>query len=307
MFCRSTLTAAAALLLGATSLAQATEEYHAGLKGGIHDEAIETILVPEAVSMPETVSWYLRADFGYGFMTNTDIETGATGVIDPEGVESWSFGFGRYLAPNWRFDITGDFRKDEPVYKRSGTFFESFQRVGDVRVASPVDPTQEIIVQDVITFRIETEGSETISFQNHTVLANLYYDFDKWNGFRPYVGGGLGMSIYEIETQRSVNYTNCTATAGPAIGPLLNCDIEQADIARASADRAEDNLAIGWAISATAGASFELRDGWLADVNYRATYSGANIVTVVGGVGDDIDIQSKLDQEIRFGLRYELY
>ncbi|MEL7542783.1 MAG: hypothetical protein AAGJ70_03315, partial [Pseudomonadota bacterium] len=141
-----------------------------------------------------------------------------------------------------------------------------------------------------------------------------YYDLDGWRGFRPYVGGGLGMAIYQIASNRTSTYVRCDATAPAAEDPitnpngdLANCDITQEDINRAGEDRSESSTAFGWAVSATAGASYEISTGMKLDMNYRLTYSAANAVVAVGGVGQSIDIQDKFDQELRFGVRYELY
>lgn len=303
MYSRSTLFLAAAIYAGSAAAAGASDVYEEDINGSIKDNAIETILVPEAVEIPETMSWYLRADYGYRASTSADIATTLPGVISPEGSESLSVGFGRYLSPNLRIDFTGDYGNEDTIYNRAGTFVETIFRQGTVTRIIAGTPTE---VDDLIRFNLNLEGSEVVTFRNHTIMANLYYDVGGFGRFKPYVGGGLGFSIYEINTARRVNFVDCDSFASDGAA-LVNCDIEQADADAASQDRDSTTVSVGFAASATVGASYELTQDVSLDVNYRLTYSGANVVGVVNGFEDTIDVQDKLDHDIRVGLRYDIW
>ncbi len=314
MYSRSTLFLAAAIFAGSAASAGASDVYEGDLKGSIKDNAIETILVPEAVEIPETMSWYLRGDIGYGVSSSTDISTNTPGVFGPDDKEAYSFGFGRYLSPNLRTDFTFDYRNDDKIYQLSGNFTESIFRPGTVTIPNTLtaDPNDTIDVQDIIRFDVNSTGSEVISFQDHTLLANLYYDIGQFGIFRPYVGGGVGVSIYEIETSRNTSFVDCAAysTAGNAPGvysQLANCNIDQSDIDRANEPRGDDTVALGFSASATVGASMDISDSTKLDMNYRYTYHAGDVVTAIGGVGDTLSVGSRQEHDLRVGVRYDIW
>lgn len=314
MYSRSTLFLAAAIFTGSVTTAGAADVYQDDIRGSIKDDAIETILVPPAVEIPETMSWYIRGDVSLGIASNTEITTTVPGVFGPEEKEAYGIGFGRYLSPNLRADFTFDYRNGDKVYDQSGTFTDSIFRMGTITIPNTLtaDPNDTIDVQDVIRFDINSTGSEVVSFQDHTLLANLYYDIGRYGAFRPYVGGGIGISIYEIERSRNTEFVDCTAysTAGNPPGvysQLANCDIDQGDIDAVTGARTTDTVALGVAASASAGVTMDVSQNTKFDMGYRFTYHAGDVVTAIGGVGETLSVGSRQEHELRVGLRYDIW
>ena len=73
--------------------------------------------VPAPVPVAETAHWYVRADLGYAFKSSGSVDTTtALGASfkskydDGEGPFHGGIGFGYYVTPTFRWDLTGDYR-----------------------------------------------------------------------------------------------------------------------------------------------------------------------------------------------------
>lgn len=141
-----------AMLAGAAASAGAADlgDYGGSLKDGPYGE-------------PSMARWYLRADTGYAWYSDSDMtEPGA--VLKNESIDgSWIYGggIGMYFSNRLRGDITVDFRSDAHAE-------------ADV-VSSPIGP-----------------GDRQFDLETLAVLANLYWDIPMHPGFTPYVGFGVG-------------------------------------------------------------------------------------------------------------------
>ena len=137
-----------------------------------------------------------------------------------------------------------------------------------------------------IDYRVDADvtGVDTVTSSRHTtdlsstvVLANVYYDIRGRDHFTPYVGVGLGFTHNRTDER--------VVTPG---GLRTGGDSET-----------------GLALSAMAGLSYRLHEGWLFDAGYRYLYlgdAGADANGVTGALQID-DIHA---HELRIGLRYEL-
>ena len=92
-----------------------------GAAGGIKDYGSAGIAVPAPVPYEETFKWYVRGDIGTAFKNSGKFETG--GLTAPQITQpgDWSeqsivsFGFGRYLTPSVRGEITLDYRTPKSI------------------------------------------------------------------------------------------------------------------------------------------------------------------------------------------------
>jgi len=304
MYSRSTLIIAAAAVVAATAASAGAAEDHQGAYGGsIKDNAIETILVPEAVEIPDTVSWYLRGDLSYGVTADVDVNSSVSGIVDPEGVTGFGVGFGRYLSPNTRLDFTFDYRRDEEVFNFSGQRTYNVTRFVDLDgnpLTAPQQANYQLLIND----------TDFEALASHMALVNFYYDFDRMGRFRPYVGGGIGIAIHEVSRRRQAVVTGCTGVDpnDPTIPvPDIGCGLlPQNDTDLAEADRNEEIIyGVGFAVAAHVGFSYELSDHVKLDAGYRVAFQSGDIATTVGI--NEISMGNRVDQEVRIGLRYDIW
>lgn len=214
------LTALAALAVVGTSAAaqQPDLSFHIPSppwRAGLGDVADipAPIPVPAATPIPEGFSYYLRLDFAYGMNASEPSfsEVGRlygsggaapyTAVGSPFGFAGSGFssvvsrtedtlsgglGFGAYLTPMLRSDVTLEFRSDRTTTV-NGTY--SYTGAGPTTVNGSMQ--------------------DTFKTRSTVALLNAYLDLLPRGGFSPYVGAGIGFSY----NQFGRNYTN-TETGG---------------------------------------------------------------------------------------------
>ena len=117
--------------------------------------------------------------------------------------------------------------------------------------------------------------------QRWDTMGNLYFDLGTWYGFTPYVGGGVGVGIFDP----SVSYTTATANGGTAF----------------TRQKTDDVTRLAWA--AMAGFSYAVEPNTLIDVGYRHIDLGRFASTVAGYT----ITKSYTADEVRLGVRYMLY
>jgi len=113
-----------------------------------------------------------------------------------------------------------------------------------------------------------------------TILANAYFDLGTWAGFTPYVGAGIGTS--------NVRLSNYYGYNPPFFFPT------------ASVGSNASTWNFSWAVMA--GASIDITQNWLLDVNYR--YLSLGDVNTVDQFGGQINIDDIAAHEFRLGVRF---
>jgi len=171
-------------LLAAAGAAQAGDfSYGAGLRNRV--EVPAPIPVPAPMPVPEGFTYYLRADLGWSFASEPSFsESGAThsalavtfaslpSSVSTDGVLGGTIGFGAYLTPHLRGDLTLDFRAEQDVDA----------------TATYTDPPA---VAGVVTERLKV--SRVVG------LVNAYWDVLPRGAFTPYIGAGIGFVYNDIE------------------------------------------------------------------------------------------------------------
>ena len=136
------------------------------------------------MDMATAARFYLRGDLGYSFNNAPGMTESGYDLIDTSMANTWSYGggIGWYLTPNWRTDLTIDYRTDASL---RGTL--------DVASAPFGGGDREFNVNSTI------------------VLANVYYDFADRAEFNPYIGAGIGFANNSAHDGIATDACGCTA------------------------------------------------------------------------------------------------
>ena len=187
-------------LLAAAGAAQAGDfSYGAGLRNRV--EVPAPIPVPAPMPVPEGFTYYLRADLGWSFASEPSFsESGATygdsaltyaGLSTPsviaDGVLGGTIGFGAYLKPHIRGDLTLDFRGEQIIDARA-TYLD----------AGPING----VVAD------------TLKVNRVIGLVNAYWDLLPRGLFTPYIGAGIGLTYNDIERSHLTTENLVTVKSG---------------------------------------------------------------------------------------------
>ena len=290
-------------------------DYGGGLKGlrGSY------VPVPAPNPVPDyKAKYYLRADLGVGFNIGAGLSergaqygvnegAGSFNAINPFGYGSspeftstrtewghdvgYSFdiGAGYYFTNNFRMDLTFGLR-EEKLQSLDG----SYQYRDDANNDGVLDPPPGE------TDWVQGEVRDRFRLRSGIFLANAYYDVGGWGKWRPYVGGGLGFSVNEVERRNNRTYTLC---AGDASGPT--CPSPTA----AGSNSASSDLQYTYSLAAqlTAGVSYEVWENTHLDFNYRYLYVGGTDSGLrVGGRTSMVEIDDQHEHYLRAGLRWDL-
>jgi len=285
-------------------------DYGGGLKGlrGSY------VPVPAPNPVPDyKAKYYLRADLGVGFNVGSGLsESGAQygrndfgtfnavnafGMGDPaffntfgtdQGHEtgySFDVGVGYYLTNNLRMDLTFGLRQEKlPSLNGDFTYANFIDTDADTIVDTPDGTEVNGVVRD--RFRLRTG----------VFMANAYYDVGGLGRWRPYIGGGLGFSVNEVERQNVTNYSFC---------PTPGCANPTAIGTQSGASELQYSYSL--AAQLTAGVSYKVWESTHLDFNYRYLYVGGTDNSIrIGGSNSTMDIDDQHEHYLRAGLRWDL-
>jgi opacity protein-like surface antigen len=259
--------------------------------------------VPAPAPVPETFNWYIRADIGVGITAGDASDhgsfgNGGGGTLDNDFWAATSqrinwfdsssdpffqggIGFGKYLSPRFRMDVTLDF-KSADKYEGAGSF--SYAQVNPP--PPPFTPTGDTVT---------VTGIDQLDVIDGVTLINAYLDLVPRGQFTPYIGLGAGFAT------RIIDRTHHSEEEVSGGGSLRTWDGTNKDIQFAPA------------LSATAGLAWAITPGTILDVNYRYTYIGS-VDTSMMIVASDASVQrSKItvseshQHAIRAGLRWNIW
>ena len=255
--------------------------------------------VPAPAPVPETFSWYIRADIGVGITSGDTTDKGSYGNGPGLASEFWSatperinwfdsssdpffqggIGFGKYITPRFRMDATIDF-KTADKYGGSGAFtYDQVTMPGSVPTGSTVTVT----------------GIDRVDVIDGVTLINAYLDLVPRGQFTPYVGFGAGFATRIIDR---THHSDEEVSGG---GTLRTWDGANKDTQFAPA------------VSATAGIAWAISPGTILDINYRYTYIGSVDTSMQIAASDGSTTRSKItvseshQQAIRAGLRWNIW
>jgi len=133
----------------------------------------------------------------------------------------------------------------------------------------------------------------------HTVMLNGYWDIVNYNGFVPYVGGGVGLAFHNVRDSANVAYTTANNAGSYGYGVSKNQTLTR------------------FAWMASAGVAYKITANWAVDLGYRVisfgdtgtTSLGAAPYTIASGAPTFVDAVSvkggtTISNEVLLSLRY---
>lgn len=272
--------------------------------GSVKDYRNAAVPVPAPnPSYDYSKDWYIRGDIGWTVGTSMDVTTnyGLTVQDDPSGFAFGSVGFGRYLTPSIRAEMSFDFRPKKTITKGTSTF------KGD-RTEGPTDNDLKHPAMNI--YHLNVNQTDNSSASDQTAFLSLYYDFNKGGRFQPYVGGGLGLDWRRFkrttsQTDTCVTYDTIDLVDSTASKYGQNCT------GTTFLGKASDNYAsaLGVAAAFMIGVGYEMSPGVTWDTGYRAVWQGAEVQLGADSVTDNkvlVKLSDRLDHEIRTGVRIDL-
>jgi opacity protein-like surface antigen len=277
--------------------------------GSIKDYRNAAVPVPAPTPSPSFAKdYYIRGDLGFNLATSANVTT--TGGITARGDDELnnflfgSIGAGRYITPSLRGEITFDFRPKKTVTTGPQTYYRTVTTKGISPVGNPS--------VDTLTYAVNATDDSSVADQ--TAFFNLYYDFNRNRAsrFTPYIGAGIGI---DLRRYKRVSSQLAMCQNGTSLDTVTNIATTYANFCPASgpANSAfsgdKYTSAFGFAAAAMVGVAYEVMPGVQLDVGYRAVWEGAELS--VGSASIDgsttIKLGSRIDQELRTGLRVDLY
>lgn len=319
------LSLAMALMMSAAVPATAADWNHGA--GGIKDyRGGEVIPVPAPVPIPDyEPQWYLRADYGYQFKTDADVQGENVEVRsgdDLNGQSVFSFGFGRYLTNSWRWEMTGEIRPHQKIVGRSETKTESIRERADID-SFYIDPESGRPISYTTDATWEHEflvnRYEKAELGSYMVMTNMFYDLPGWRGFRPYVGGGLGVVIHSLN-RTSQDQANCVDTDARWLDPFGDfqttefdgtgdaCELQGLERDGEQTDLTQRTTGVGLGLALMTGFGYEVRDGLHWDVGYRYVYQDGTVALTQPMFNGQsvVRLEGRHDHEIRTGIRFDI-
>ena len=298
-------------VLAATTVSPRAADWGVGSGGVIKDfGSVKDYKNAAVVPVPSPIpgqsygkDWYVRGDFGYNLATNVDVT--ATGGVtarnsdDLNGFGFGSVGFGRYLTPSIRADVTFDFRPKKTVTTGPQTYYKTWTGAGN----NGINPTIETVTYTV-------SHSDDSSTRDHTAFLNLYYDFQRGGRITPYVGAGIGLDAksYKRNTANSVvcsQNSHDTVTNIDTAFPGF-CPSSPYPIAGYSDSKYATELSFAAALMV--GASYQVMEGVQFDAGYRLLWEGASVSASAQAFDGSttIKISDRIDHELHTGIRIDL-
>jgi opacity protein-like surface antigen len=238
--------------------------------------------------------WYLRGDIGYSvhsgsrgtyyssaYGDDTDYASESLG-----GNESYSIGAGYIFNNMLRGDIT--------LEHNEGVTWEGRSKSADCGTV-PGD----------CLFEAEAELKRT------SIMANGYYTVGNFAGFRPYVGGGIGIS--------DVSWNDYGFQQLCQVDPGEDCDFgthsgvgTDRETYYGPAGTVSTNNGIALTYALAAGLDYRINKNWVVDMGYKWTHISDNIMIKEdadgpGVPGGDSSFNAIDLHEVKIGLRYEIW
>lgn len=305
-------------VLAASTVSPRAADFAVGSGGVIKDfgsiKDYKNAAVPVPAPMPSnsaTKDWYIRGDFGYNLATDADVAaTGGSSARNGDELNGFIFGsvgFGRYVTPSLRAELTIDLRPKKSV--TTGPQYFS-------KVTTAVNTVGGVSTRDTITYNVTQQDDSHAADQ--TAFMNLYYDF-RSTGSRitPYIGAGIGLDARRFKRVTSQTVTcsqvsTDTTTGLPAGGSPYAKSCPASPYGTPPAGASDNKYAsdLGFAAALMLGASYEVIPGVQLDAGYRLLWAGAALsldARSFDGGTTKISISDRLDHELRTGVRIDLY
>jgi opacity protein-like surface antigen len=310
----------ALLAIGASAPAHAAD-MNGSQHGSMKDRGRGGTPVPAPMPVEEHYKYYVGGGVGYTARSSGDMDLSAGGVAgglpfggygEMSGPFVLSMLAGRYITPSLRTEIGLDIRTGQ---NRSRSMSYEAQLSGIRDFGGPGAPDLR-----TVTNTYTVDRNETVRLRNNTLMLNVYYDMNRGGRFNPYFGAGVGLSHVKF-TRNSSEVAVCRdGGTDPVTGAPLPCWSGTTPDLPAGVAVGNNNAesGIGFAASLMAGLTYNLSERTHLDVGYRLMYQGAKAAVSSGSLGhcaggcgatgiSIMDVGSRVDHEIRTGLRWDLW
>lgn len=268
--------------------------------GGIKDYGgAGGVPVPAPVPIPQyAAEWYFGVVGGGVLVDDSLIEEVGAGmpVRDSDELAKTLFGgisVGRYVAPNLRIEAAFD-------------FYDDFAVAGPLEV----NYTHEVPIEDsTVIANYDVTRYEKVKVGRNTMMLNVLYDIPLSTYFKPYIGGGVGVTWRSMK-RRVIEDAECISSRDPS-DPTFDgsaCSGVPSDLRNYSLnDTTYETDRFDIALSAMAGVSVEVTPNILWDNGYQYLWesNGIELTTETHGGGDSTVRYSGTSQhQFRTGLRF---
>ena len=305
-----------------------------------------------ATQAPTTVeigsNWYLRGDLGVSFDTVPTLSAPSIAgprfdafgqpipVVTGPGARKTdfdgTFGVGYRFTDHLRLDATWDYRTGPgrkqhvdclvPLWPRYG-YQDTGRRIQSIpplpMTLQPISQADAMNLANAVGLGYFANPGDTchgaFSLRQHTntFLANAYVDIGSWNGFTPYVGGGLGLNV--LYSSGALNYTE-TANGAPYAADLTGYSLAWVDahgnpltpqpiigFGQQNWNGAINSTTYGLAWALMAGFSYQLTPSIAIDIGYRYLNGGSTRTLLNAQTATTLK-QNNVSQQVRVGVRY---
>jgi opacity protein-like surface antigen len=287
--------------------------------GGIREYGDGGIPAPMPQTYNETFKWYLRGDIGSaikstGTIGNDGLPVALIQPNDWRELSMVSFGFGRYVTPNFRIEYTLDYRPERPIDKGITTVSATETgRLPDTTMGVAATPAAQSATNTYTGLQ-----NDSITYQNTTLLMSGFYDFNRNGIWHPYVGAGAGVAVHQLQMHGTTVY-NCTGgttTTTAYDGSLGPTTINSGCTTSATAPNLQTTFttttaanAIGYGLAAqvSAGLSYDLSQRVHWDTGYRMVWQSGHVSVASADGLSSIRINDIINHEVRTGVRWDLW
>lgn len=292
--------------------------------GGLRDRGQAAVPVPAPHLVPDDGNargWYLRGTIGYSLKAAGDISSVGTdigafkdfGEID--GPIHGGIGYGAYVNRNWRWDLTGDFRPSQPVTKGATNRYVATTQKEAEQLTFTNALGQSLTTRSWDISSYDMDRTEKARAQDHTFLANMYYEPMAHGAFRPYIGAGVGFAVNTLSRTHKETGV-CTGSNQFATDPFVGDVVWRprpvctADPTTVQSGGSHTAYGLGLAGAVMAGIGYEMNNGLILDVGYRYLWQGAtvSVTSFAGAPGQTsrLELGDRTDHEIRTSVRWNL-
>jgi opacity protein-like surface antigen len=141
------------------------------------------------------------------------------------------------------------------------------------------------------------------------ILLNAYFDLGQYGPMSPYVGVGIGASVFQTSSTTTAYFADTKQAIGNygvgqnIISPIANVGPTGSTIGYYSLDAAQARTSYNLAMALHAGLSYDLGSSTSLDVGYRYLHSG-NYVPLAGA--SSATTAGVASHQIHVGLRFLL-
>jgi opacity protein-like surface antigen len=273
-------------------------------------------------------NWYLRGDLGISFedaptISLSSISTPPPGLLGAPFTTSagtnWSttnftggLGFGYRFNNYLRFDATWDYLSGPGGTRNTAVICPYAPTTGVYSATTGLPAGNLHNTSDTC------DASTNVRQYHNAFLANAYVDLGTYSGFTPYIGGGLGLNMNDLQGSLNTYQTNDGQPYIPDLAPAAGFPqiwvnpqgqplSPQPNIAFGQQfwNRSISSTTYTFAWALAAGFGLQLNPSTTLDIGYRYL-NGGTVNTLINPQTGLTIKQNNTSHQLRVGIRYVL-